>query len=105
LEEKLPRTTAMSLGSEAEKLGYRWEIDPPRIKRSVPEEYNNMKFRRMNCVLESAVFEDLQQKYAQFSVSVGIMCPPPSALRRAPIRMNGKVTAGVATFPAESWKS
>lgn len=25
-------------------------------------------------------------------------------LRRAPIRVNGKVTVGAATFPAEIWK-
>jgi hypothetical protein len=41
----------MSLGSEAEKLGYRWEIDPPRIRRrSAPEEYDNMS-RWMNMFL------------------------------------------------------
>lgn len=67
----------MSLGSEAEKLGYRWQIDPPRIRRdSAPEEYNNMKFSWMNCVLESEIFGDLQQNDVQISVSVGIMCPP-----------------------------
>jgi hypothetical protein len=54
LEEKLPRTTAMSLGSEAEKLGYRWEIDPPRMRsESASEEYDKMKFRWMNTLLLS----------------------------------------------------